>query len=322
MQAAVRSRYGPPEVVSLAEVPEPKAGPGEILIRVHATTVNRTDCALRAGQPFLWRLLTGMFRPRLRIAGNEYAGEVAAVGTGVSRFPLGEKVFGYNDSSFGAHAEFLVVRENSPIATLPSGFGFEQAVAGTEGAHYARSMIEGARIKADQAVLVYGATGAIGSAAVQLLHGLGAYVTAVGDTETLELMRGLGADEVLDRTTGEFDRHTGRHHAVLDAVGKISFGQCRRLLRPGGVYISSDVGRGWQNVPLALITPLWRGRQVRFPIPKAEPQMAEHFRDLMQAGTFKPLIDRSYPLDEIVEAHRYVDSGRKRGNVVIVVRSP
>jgi NADPH:quinone reductase-like Zn-dependent oxidoreductase len=321
MKAAVRSRYGPPEVVSIAEVPEPVAGPGEILIRVHATTVNRTDCALRAGQPFLWRLLTGLFRPRLRIAGNEYAGDVASIGAGVSRFQPGEKVFGYNDASFGAHAELLVVRENSSIALLPHGFGYEQAVPGTEGSHYALTMIRGARIEAGHEVLVYGATGAIGSAAVQLLHGLGARVTAVCDTETLDVVRSLGADMVLDWTTGEFERHTGSYHAVLDAVGKVSFGQCRRLLGPGGVYISSDVGRGWQNVPLALITPLFRGRRhVRFSIPKAEPQMAEYFRDLMQQGVFRPLIDRSYPLDEIVKAHRYVDSGRKRGNVVIVVR--
>ncbi|GAB3269600.1 NAD(P)-dependent alcohol dehydrogenase [Kineosporia babensis] len=320
MKAALRDRYGPPEVVRLTEIPKPAVGPGQIMIKVYATTVNRTDCALRAGKPFLWRLLTGLIRPRLRIAGCEYAGEVEALGPGVSRFSPGDNVFGFNDASFGAHAEYLTVKEKSPIALLPVGFGFEQAVAGTEGAHYAQTMIRGARIEPGQEVLVYGATGAIGSAAVQLLHGQGARVSAVCDTENLDLVRSLGADRLIDRAKGEFETHQGQYHAVLDAVGKSTFGQCRRLLRPGGVYISADVGPYWQNLPLALITPMLRKRHVRFPIPTANSEMAEEFQNLMQQGIFRPVIDRTYSLDEIVEAHRYVDSGRKVGNVVITVR--
>ncbi|GLY26760.1 NAD(P)-dependent alcohol dehydrogenase [Kineosporia sp. NBRC 101731] len=344
MKAAVRSRYGPPEVVSITAIDRPTAAPGEIVIRVYATTVNRTDCALRQGRPWLWRLVTGPVRPRLRVLGCEYAGEVESIADDVTRWRPGDQVFGFQGSDFGAHAEYLTVKENGPIALMPTNLSYEQAVPGSEGSHYALTMIRGARIEAGHPVLVYGATGAIGSAAVQLLHGLGAQVTAVCDEENLSLLRDLGADEVIGRA--DFDRASpapgrpairvpgldthldGRYYAVLDTVGKSSFGRCRRLLRENGVYISADLGRGSQNVALALVTPwlkgplrrLLGGREVRFPIPHADADTAAHLRNLMQDGTFRPLVDRSYALDEIVEAHRYVDSGRKLGNVVMVVR--
>ncbi|MEU8380314.1 NAD(P)-dependent alcohol dehydrogenase [Streptosporangium sp. NPDC048865] len=320
MKAAVRTRYGPPEVVRFTEAEKPATKDGEILVKVHATTVNRTDCALRAAKPFVWRLLTGLVRPRLRILGNEFAGEVEAVGAGVTAFKPGDRVFGYNESTFGAHAQYMSVPRGGALAIIPEGLTYEEAAPSTEGSHYALTIIRRAGIRSGQDVLVYGATGAIGSAAVQLLKGAGATVTAVCDTKNVELVRGLGADRVVDYTAGDFTRDEREYDAVIDAVGKSSFGRCRRLLKPRGIYLASDLGTWSQNLLLALVTPLFGGRKVVFPIPKqGDPEVAEHFRGLIESGTFTPVVDRRYPLEEIVEAYRYVETGQKIGNVVITV---
>jgi NADPH:quinone reductase-like Zn-dependent oxidoreductase len=323
MRAAVRDRYGPPEVLRVAgDVPVPVPGDGEVLVKVRATTVNRTDTALRAAYPFFWRLATGVRRPKAAVIGSEYAGEVAAVGPGVTAFDVGDRVFGWEDRTWGAHAQFMVTRVTGAIARIPDGETYASMAPATEGAHYARDMVRAAALGPGDDVLVNGATGGIGSAAVQLLHDLGARVTATCGPEHLELVSGLGADRVLDHTATDFTAGDERYDAVLDAVGKSTFGRCRRLLKPGGVYLSSDLGPFWQNVPLALLTPLGRGRRVRFPFPRADPAMARYFGELVAAGRFRPLVDRTYPLDDIVEAHRYVDSGRKIGNVVILVDHP
>ncbi|MEU4402972.1 NAD(P)-dependent alcohol dehydrogenase [Streptosporangium sp. NPDC023963] len=320
MKAAVRTRYGPPEVVRFAEAEKPVVKDGELLIKVHATTVNRTDCALRAAKPFIWRFFTGLVRPKLRILGNEFAGEVEAVGAGVTSFEIGDRVFGYNDRSFGAHAQYMSIPQDGALAIMPEGLTYAEAAPSTEGSHYALTIIRTAGIRSGQDVLVYGASGAIGSAAVQLLKGLGAGVTAVCDTRNLELVRGLGADRVVDYTAEDFTKDKRKYDAVIDAVGKSSFGRCRRLLKPRGIYLASDLGTLSQNLILALVTPLFGGRKVMFPIPKQdEPEMARYFKGLIESGDFKPVIDRRYPLDEIVEAHRYVETGQKTGNVVIIV---
>ena len=208
MQAAVQTRYGPPEVVRIAEVEQPTIGDDEVLVQVHATTVNRTDCACRAAKPFFMRLFTGLVRPRATVLGNEYAGVVVAVGRGVTAFSVGEKVFGYNEGPFGAHAQYLAIPEDGSLATMPANLTYEEAAASTEGAHYALAQIRGAKIASGQDVLVYGATGAIGSAAVQLLKSLGVHVTAVCDTDNMDLVKGLGADRVIDYTTEDFTRTT------------------------------------------------------------------------------------------------------------------
>ncbi|MBF8191719.1 NAD(P)-dependent alcohol dehydrogenase [Nonomuraea sp. K274] len=319
MKAAVRARYGPPEVVRVAEVDKPAVKDGELLIRVHATTVNRTDCALRAAKPFIWRFSTGLVRPKVTILGNEFAGEVAEIGGGVSSYQVGDRVFGYNDAGFGAHAEYMPISQDGALALVPAGLTYEEAAPGTEGSHYALSLISAAKIRSGQDVLVYGATGAIGSAAVQFLKGLGARVTAVCETRNLELVRSLGADQVVDYTAEDFTKDERRYDVVIDAVGKSTFGRCRRLLKPRGIYLASDVGPLWQNPILALTTPLFGGRKVMFPLPKNDPGMARHFQGLMESGQFRPVIDRRYPLDEIVEAHQYVETGQKTGNVVITV---
>ena len=321
MRAAVRSRYGPPEVVRVAEVDRPVPRHNEVLVRVHATTVNRTDCGVRAAHPFLYRLFVGLRRPRLTILGNEFAGEVEVVGDGVSSFAPGDKVFGFSPNRFGAHAEYVAIPEHGSIGAMPANLSYEETAPGTEGAHYALSGIRSAGVQEGQDVLVYGATGAIGSAAVQLLVSLGAKVTAVCAAANRDLVMGLGAVRVIDYTAEDFTRDTQTYDLVIDAVGKSSFGRCRRLLRPRGIYLSTDLGPLSQNPILALITPLFGRRRVRFPIPtQRDPaETMRYLKDLMESGAFKPVIDRRYPLDEIVEAYRYVETGQKVGNVVITV---
>jgi len=319
MKAAVRTRYGPPEVVRISAVDKPAISDDQVLVKVHATTVNRTDCGLRAAKPFFVRLFTGLVRPRKTVLGGEFAGVVEAVGSGVRSFKVGDRVFGYRAGSSGAHAEYLSMPEDGLLAAMPANVTFEQAAPSTEGSQYALSFIRGAKIQSGQDVLVYGATGAIGSAAVQLLKSLGANVTAVCDTRNVELVKGLGADRVIDYTAEDFTKDEQRYDVVLDAVGKSSFGRCRRLLKPRGIYLSSDLGPLSQNPILVLITPLFGGKKVMFPIARPDQEMVRYLKELIESGEFKPVIDRTYPFDQIVEAYRYVETGQKVGNVVISV---
>jgi NADPH:quinone reductase-like Zn-dependent oxidoreductase len=325
MKAIVQDRYGPPEVVELRDIDQPTVKDNHVLVKVHATTVNRTDCGFRAGTPFFVRVFTGLISPKGTVLGNEFAGDVEAVGSGVTSFQVGDRVFGYSGlqhgSRFGAHAEHLAIAEDGSLATMPANLTYQEAAASTEGSHYALSMIRKAKIQHGQGVLVNGATGAIGSAAVQLLKHLGANVTAVCDTKNVELVRGLGADRVIDYTAEDFTRDEQTYDVVLDAVGKSSFGRCKRLLKPHGIYVSGDFGPLAENPILALITPLFGGKRVMFPIPRDDQEMARYFKGLMESGAFKPVIDRRYRLDQIVEAYTYVETGQKTGNVVISIEA-
>jgi len=320
MKAAVNTRYGPPEVVRIAQVEKPSVTPHGVLVKVHATTVNRTDCGFRAAKPFIVRFFSGLARPDATVLGSEFAGVVEAVGSGVTAFAAGDRVFGFSEGRFGAHAEYLVMPQDGALAAMPVNTTFEQAAPSTEGSHYALSYIRAADIGSGQRVLVNGATGAIGSAAVQLVKNLGAHVTAVCSGAHAELVKGLGADRVIDNTAEDFTKDEHAYDVVFDAVGKSSFGRCKRLLTPRGIYLSSDLGPLSQNLLLALITPLLGGKKVMFPIPPRHDQDGvRQFRDLIEAGKFMPVIDRRYRLDQIVEAYRYVETGQKIGNVVIIV---
>ena len=320
MKAAVHTRYGPPDVVRISDVEKPTVKDHEVLVKVHATTVNRTDCGFRAAKPFIVRFFTGLLRPRVTVLGSEFAGVVEAVGSGVTSFTAGDRVFGFSEGRFGAHAEYLAIPGDGALAAMPANTTFEQAAPSTEGSHYALSYIRAAKIRSGQHVLINGATGAIGSAAVQLVKSLGASVTAVCGAPHVELVRGLGADRVIDNTAEDFTRDEQTYDVVFDAVGKSSFGRCKRLLTPRGIYLSSDLGPLSQNPLLALVTPLFGGRKVMFPIPpKHDQDGVRQFRDLIESGKFTPVIDRRYPLDQIVEAYRYVETGQKIGNVVISV---
>ncbi|MFD0687802.1 NAD(P)-dependent alcohol dehydrogenase [Actinomadura fibrosa] len=322
MKAAVHSSYGGPEVIRIAEVDRPAVRAGDILVRVHATTVNRTDCAYREARPFFIRAVSGLTRPRRQILGTEFAGVVEEVGDSVTSFAPGDRVFGYNEGPFGAHAEYVAVRASGMVAAMPANVSFAEAAPGTEGSHYALAFLKGGRIEAEQDVLVNGATGAIGSAAVQLLKDAGATVTAVCAAAQLDLVRGLGADRVIDYTAQDFTQDARTYDVVFDTVGRSTFGRCRRLLRPGGTYLSSELGPWGQNVFLPLVTRLPGRRKVRFPFPMNGQDVVRRLADLIESGRFRPVIDRRYPLDRIADAHRYVETGQKIGNVVIEIVPP
>ncbi|MGV8965822.1 MAG: NAD(P)-dependent alcohol dehydrogenase [Cellulomonas sp.] len=320
MKAAVNTRYGPPDVVRIEDVAEPVVGEHGVLVKVHVATVNRTDCGFRSAKPFIVRLFSGITRPRVTILGTEFAGVVAAVGSRVTSYQVGDRVFGYSEDGWGAHAQYVAIAEDGPMATMPAGASFEQAAASTEASRYALASIRKTKISRGQDVLVIGATGGIGSAAVQLVKSIGANVTAVSDTPHLELVKGLGADRVIDRSITDFTGDSQRYDVVFDAVGKSSFGRCRRLLKPGGIYASTDLGPWAQNPLLSLVAPMVRGRRAMLPLPpKYDQALVRHFKSLIEAGEFTPVIDRRYSLDEIAEAYRYVETGEKIGNVVIIV---
>jgi NADPH:quinone reductase-like Zn-dependent oxidoreductase len=239
----------------------------------------------------------------------------------VTRFSVGDRVFGYSPG-FGAHAELLSISEDGPVAAVPAGLSFEDVAPGTEGAHYALSIIRKAGISGGQDVLVNGATGAIGSAAVQLLADLGARVTAVCGAAHVELVRGLGADRVIDRDAVDFTTEGHHYDVVFDAVGKTSIGRCRPVLKPRGLYLTTDLGPWSQNLVLPVVTRLARGRRVMLPLPIENQEIVEYLRERIASGRFRPVVDRSYPLEQIVEAYRYVETGQKVGNVVITVVPP
>ena len=321
MRAAVTTRYGPPDVVQVVDdAPEPEVAPDDLLVRVHATTVNRTDSAYRRAYPFFIRAVSGWRGPKVPVWGTEYAGVVERVGPQVTRFGPGDRVFGYAEGRFGAHAELVAVAESSFVAPVPDGVDLHHAAAATEGSHYALSSIRRAGVEPSHRVLVHGATGAIGSAAVQLLVDQGVDVIATAPTAHVELVRGLGARRLVDFQAEDFTGIDETVDVVLDMVGKSTFGACRRVLGPKGVYLSSDLGPYAQNLALPLVTKLGRGRRAAFPFPMTTPEVLEYLRSRLESRAFTPLLDpTTYPLEDIVEAYRYVETGQKLGNVVITV---
>lgn len=319
MKAAVYSTYGPPEVVTVKEVPRPVPNHDQILVKVCCSTVNRTDAGFRSAEYFISRFWTGIFKPKHQVLGCEFSGIVEQIGDRVASFKVGERVFGFNDKTCGGHGEYLTISEGDAVAVMPDNLQFDAAAALLEGAHYALVDIRAAKVTAGQQVMVYGATGAIGSAAVQILKHIGAIVTAVSNTKNVELVKSLGADVVIDYQTQDFTQNKTKFDFIFDAVGKSSFGRCKPLLSDKGVYISTELGKNSENVFLAIWTSFSRGKRVLFPIPTINKSDVLYFKDLAERGLFMPVIDRHYHLDQIVEAYQYVGSGQKTGNVILKV---
>jgi NADPH:quinone reductase-like Zn-dependent oxidoreductase len=318
VRAVVYDRYGPPDVQRIEDVERPVPNKDEVLVKIRATTVTRTDCGIRAAKPFFIRLIFGLRRPKQRILGTELAGEIEAVGEAVSQFAVGDHVFGSTPSfQSGAHAEFVCVPEAGPLAHKPAGMTFEEAAAVTDGAILALMCLESVHPRSGQAILVYGASGAIGTAGVQLAKHFGADVTAVCNTKNLELVRSLGADRVIDYTQEDFTKNGQTYDVIFDAVGKHSFSRCRDSLKPGGAYVATD---GLRNIFLALWTSRIGDKKVLFPIPPHYTQKnVLLIKELIEAGKYRAVIDRCYPLEDVVEATRYVETEQKTGNVVLTV---
>jgi NADPH:quinone reductase-like Zn-dependent oxidoreductase len=326
MRAVVYDKYGPPDVQRLEEVERPVPKQDEVLVRVHATTVNRSDVHIREANrsnglamTFLSRSISGLRRPRQRILGNEFAGEVEAIGASVNEFAVGDHVFGSTGLRFGAHAEFMCVPVRARIARMPAGMRFEEAAPICDGALNALMCLKQADLRKGRTILIYGASGAIGTAGVQLARYYGADITAVCSTKNLELVRSLGADRVIDYTKEDFTKSGQTYDVIFDAVGKLSFRGCRGSLEPGGIYLPTD---GPVNLILALLPSRKGAKRVVFQIPPRQPKQDVLFlKKLVEEGKYRPVIDRCYPLEDVVEATRYVETQQKTGNVVLTVAS-
>jgi NADPH:quinone reductase-like Zn-dependent oxidoreductase len=324
MRAVVYDRYGPSEVLRIEEVARPAPRGDEILVRVRATTVNRLDCHTREANRSngllisgVSRLVSGIRRPRQRVLGTEFAGEVAAAGPAVTRYQAGDRVFGNTGLRFGCHAEFTCVPQTARVAPMPAGMGFGEAAAATDGALNALWCLRLAGPLTGRRVLVYGASGAIGTAAVQVAKHFGAQVTAVCGPTGVDVVEAIGADRVIDYTKQDFTADRGRYFSVFDAVGKQSFARCRGVIEPGGTYLATD---GLRNLLLGLWTARFGDRKVMFKLPPRYTQQdVVLIGELMEAGAYRPVIDRVYPLEDVVEAARYVETQQKIGNIVLAV---
>jgi len=320
MKAIVHTKYGSPEVLHLQEVPKPIPKDNEILIKIHATTVNRNDCGFRKPEyPFIIRPINGLFKPKRKILGTELAGEIESIGKNVKSFKPGDKVFGLSAWKFGAHAEYISVPEEGSISVMPSNISYNEAAAICDGAYLALNNLRKIDFKKIKSILINGASGSIGSSAVQLAKFYGATITAVCNTKNLELIKSLGADFVIDYTKEDFTKNGQHYDVVFDAVGKSSFFKCKKILNSGGTYFSTELGYLSQNIFLALFTRLFNGKKVLFPIPKDRKEDIVFFKELIEAGKYRAVVDRVYPMNQIVEATKYVETGMKTGSVVISI---
>ena len=313
MRAVVHDRYGAPDVLRLEEVERPVPGDDEVLVKIHATTVTRTDCHMRTARPFFWRFMLGLRRPRKRILGLEFAGVIEEVGSAVTLFAVGDRVFGLRN---GSHAEYVCVREKGLLAPMPAGMPFAEAAGVCDGMSQGLAGLRSGHVGHGTRLLVYGASGSCGTAAVQLAAYLGAHVTAVCNGKNVELVRSLGADEVIDYEREDFTKNGQTYDVVFDAVGKHSLLRARHSLEPGGLYIATD---RLYNFPLAFLTKWVGSRRVVFDVSGYDRENVLLLKDLLEAGKYRAVIDRTYPLEDVVEATRYVESWQKTGNVVLTL---
>jgi len=321
MKAAFRTIYGNSSVLSIKELDTPIPKPQEVLIRVHAATVNRTDCHVLWGKPPFMRLLTGLSRPKLATTGCDFAGKIVAVGEKVTSFKAGDRVMGFGGVlGCGSHAEFLLLSEIKALKSIvscPEELSYEDAAACIEGAFYAQGGIRFLNPKPGQKALVIGATGAIGSATLQLLKSCGVTVTAVCKGQNAQLIKSLGADKVIDYEKQDFTKDDEQYDYIFDSVGITRFSKCKHLLTKQGVFTSS--GGDMNHLWMALITPLGNGKKVMFRAPRNVPDGLNFIKEEIRKGKFKPVIDRKYPLDKIAEAFDYVGTKQKIGNVILTM---
>jgi NADPH:quinone reductase-like Zn-dependent oxidoreductase len=313
MKAAFRSKYGRGDVLSIQEIEKPTPADNEVLIKVHAATVSRTDCHILWGRPLFMRLFTGLLGPKLSVTGTDFAGEVEAIGKNVGLYNVGDRVVGFEFNGLQSHAQYISRRESADMISWPSNRSWEELAACVEGAFYALNVVQQLKPRPGQTALVAGATGAIGSAIVQFFKHYGIHVTATCRGEHADLVRALGADRIIDYTKEDFTKITDRFDVVIDAVGRNSFAKCKVLLKERGLYASS----GAPNLFWLLFTGIFGGKRFIFAPPKDLKACLTFTKELAEQGEFKPLIDKVISLNEIGEAFEYVGSGQKVGNVVV-----
>jgi NADPH2:quinone reductase len=318
MKAVIWTKYGPPEVLQIKEVEKPSPKDNEILINVYSTTVAAAECPMRAGKPWFGRIILGLFKPRYKIPGLELAGEVESVGKDVKRFKVGDQVCGFTGFKLGAYAEHTCMPEKASFITKPSNLTFEESASIIDGATTALFFLrEKAQIQSRYKVLIIGASGSIGSAAVQLAKYFGAEVTGVCSGANIELVKSLGADRVIDYTKEDFSKEDKTYDVIFDTVNKSSFAKCKKSLKTRGIYMPTSIKL------FVLLQMLWTKmfckRKVIFGMSVEKNEGLVFLKSLIEKGKLKPVIDRIYPLEQIVEAHRYVEKGHKKGNVVIKI---
>lgn len=323
MKAIVYTEYGSPEVLQLTEVEKPAPKDNEVLIKIHATTVTATEATFRRGEPYISRLFTGLRKPKINTLGEELSGEIEAIGKDVKGFKQGDLVFGTAGPKFGANAEYLCVLEDGVLAMKPTNMSFDEAASSVDGFLTALPFLrDKGDIQSGQKVLVYGASGSVGSAAVQVAKYYGAEVTGVCSTGNMELVRSLGADHVIDYTKEDYSQSESTYDIIFDAVGKTTFRRGKMVLKKRGIFLEAGIGMG--ILRHVIWTSIFGGKKARIAAtglraPKDRREDLVLLKELMEAGKIKPVIDRRYPLGEIAEAHRYVDTGRKKGNVVVTL---
>jgi len=318
MQSAV---YGGAEVLELVERPIPEPGPNELLVKVEASTVNRTDCGFLLGDPFIVRFFSGLRKPKSTVLGSEFAGDVVKVGESVYQFEVGDAIFGLSTDrhDFGCHAEYLIVPQDGSIAKKPSNATYEEAAASLEGSWLANTFLKTLNLGPESNVLINGASGSIGSAAVQICSYMGARITAVIGTENVALASKLGAHTVIDYQKDDFTKLDDTFHAVCDAVGKSTFGKCKRIMKPGATYVSTEFGPYVQNPFWVMWTSVFGNKKVTFPIPKDDKSDTEFVKKLWEENAYQAVIDRRYSIAEIPEAYRYALTEMKTGNLIVTL---
>jgi NADPH:quinone reductase-like Zn-dependent oxidoreductase len=320
MKAIVCRAYGLVDVLQLQEVAKPAPKDNEVLIRIHASVVTPSDVAFRKGDPFIVKLIYGLTKPRLAIQGVEFSGDIESVGKDVTSFKAGDQVFGMSPDTLGAHAEYMCLPEAKPIVIKPSNTNYEETVAIADGATTALTFLRDvAKLQRGQKVLINGASGAVGAYAVQLAKYFGAEVTGVCSSANVELVKSLGADKVVDYTKTDFTKNGQTYDVIFDAVGKSSFSQVKRALTQTGVYLTTVPTLG--IVFQMLRTSLMSSKKAKF-VAAGLRQNKDNFgflKELLEMGKLKAVIDRCYPLEQIAEAHKYVETGRKKGNVIVTM---
>jgi len=318
MKAIVYTKYGPPEVLHLEEVEKPTPKDNEVLIRIHATSVSSGDCRLRKADPFAVRLFFGLLRPKISILGGSFAGEIEAVGKDVNRFKASDQVFGSTGMGFGAYAEFKCLPEDGVMAIKPNNMTYGEAAAIPFGGATALYFLRKANIKSGQRILIYGASGAVGTAAVQLAKYFGAEVTGVCSTTNVEIVKSLGADKVIDYAKDDFTKTGETYDVIFEAVGKSSFSGCIKTLNKKGILILGAAGLS--QMAQGSWTSMTSGKKIIFGVISENTDNMIFLKQLIEMAKLKSVVDRTYPLEQIAEAHSYVEQGHKKGNVVITLQ--
>jgi len=320
MKAIVYKKYGSPNVLEPLDVEKPTPEPNEVLIRVNATTVTTADCMMRRGDTFLSRILLGLLKPKKKyqILGTEFSGKIEAVGSKVKKFKPGDEVYAFRGFGTGCYAQYKCMNENGSLAIKPINMSFEKAASVVDGATTALFFLkEKANIQKGQKVLINGASGSIGTFAVQLAKYSGAEVTGVCSTKNIELVKSLGADKVVDYSKEDFTRTGDTYDIIFDTVGKSSFAHCKKVLKSNGKYVATVMTL--KIIIQSLLTKPGNKKKVIFAMSLNKTEALNYLRTLIEEGKLKTIIDKQYPFEELREAHAYVENGHKKGNVVITV---